>query len=948
MAYKKMNLFYLLKINTSNIIYNDFFIDIDFKTAKEKGLIISLGDNQLLKFIRQINETPFNKDEINSLYMERNELKQLKVSKENSKKIVSIQNKIDELLFVPDLVSLKVDTSKKDYKYICKNGFKVKIKINNKTHEITYKRLCAGAGQLRRNSSLFVNVDIYDNLEQIMMCGLTKNRIGKINLAKFSAYYALYTSATNQIKKPRVCVIKDFEYTLKNQTVSWILDNSDGSKDIENRVIDIEQNAFDGSGIVSVEMAKVWQNDLMLDYIPSSFIIRSAWIKGLVSVFDFKAFASEIANTDKIKDVWGKEHNISDIDVILTTSQFKMWKKYTSWDEYMYYHSRYGHIYGVARTNKKENNFITPLNYQYIQSNNFTEDSIKKLADFSINWIKKIMTGDKLYTMLFLIGNQLEETDYNIIEKKLNSYIPKVLMYDDSILNDSYVRKKINQMIDKKVKQIKIGKLFVEGSYDFCIPDLYALCEHAFGMKVCGLLKPKESWNKRWVDKGSSVVSMMRSPLVAPSENQLMNIYSDEKCEKWYKYIKSGMILNIWDTALMRASDADYDGDLVLTSDNPYLIASVRDYLYPITYEKKKAKEQRLNFNNFAAMDTKSFNSKIGFITNLASNFIAMLYNFDPKSEEYKELKKRIDLLRFYQGSAIDATKGDIFISPPKHWSKKQRYLKIENNMSEEEKKEIIEKNKIISFNNRITGDKKPYFFGYIYPKYMEDYNRHKNNYKKMCKLIYSSNLYDLSKKPNKTTEEKQFIQKYYYYTPLLINNCIMNVLAMYVEDVEFDNKWNKNIGEFDYHRLMSTDYNINDKTLYNKIKNIISEFNKKHNSIIREKKELNNYDEIVLGTDYIENYNEELVLLVQEYETKLLSICSNAQILTDYLIDIYYKHFKSKSKSLLWGEFGEFILNNVKSKANHVCYPVLDNNGTEYLGKHYSLKTVKINVNNI
>lgn len=368
----------------------------------------------------------------------------------------------------------------------------------------------------------------------------------------------------------------------------------------------------------------------------------------------------------------------------------------------------------------------------------------------------------------------------------------------------------------------------------------------------------------------------------------------------------------------------------------------------PITYEKKKAKEQRLNFNNFATMDTKSFNSKIGFITNLASNFIAMLSNFDPESREYKELEKRIDLLRFYQGSAIDATKGDVFIPPPKHWSKKQKYIKIEDDLSEEEKLEIIRKNKEIAFNNRIAGDKKAYFFGYIYPKYMEEYNRHKSNYKKMCKLIYSSSLYDLLKKENKTIEEKKFVQKYYYYIPLLINNCTMNILAMYVESIEFDNKWNKNIKEFDYHRLMSKDYIIDNEMLYNKIKNIVYEFNKKYNSIIREKKELTNSDDIILETDDIENYNEELSLLIQEYETKLLSLCSNTQIITDYLIDIYYKYFKSKSKSLLWGEFGEVILNNVKSKSEYVSYPILDDNGIEYLGKYYSLKVVKNNVNNI
>ena len=60
----------------------------------------------------------------------------------------------------------------------------------------------------------------------------------------------------------------------------------------------------------------------------------------------------------------------------------------------MYYDRRYDHVFGVARISKKQNNLYTPMNYQYLQSNDFTTESIKSLADFSLDWIKKIMTGD--------------------------------------------------------------------------------------------------------------------------------------------------------------------------------------------------------------------------------------------------------------------------------------------------------------------------------------------------------------------------------------------------------------------------------------------------------------------------------------------------------------------------------------------------------------------------
>lgn len=651
---KKMNLFYVVKINTSTIVENNYYIKNSFNILKKNGNIISLGNNQLLKFIRKIKNENFDADEIKKLTERRKELQSFNKNKKNGEVINQIQNIINEKLFVPDLISVKCDTTKKDYKYICKNGFILDISINDKNFKIKYKRLCAGAGQLRKNTAFFVNEDLYNELEHIMMCGLTRAKIKKINLAKFSAYYALYTSATNKVNVPRICVIKDFEFTLKNQNVTWIYDNEKNEKDIKNKVIDFDINAFDGSGMISPEMAEIWRENLTLDYLPSSFIIRSAWIKGLVSVFDFKKFAREVAHRDSIIDAWGNVRNVEDIDVILTTSQLKMWKKYQSWEEYVYYYQKCGHIFGVARVNKKENDFMTTLNYQYIQSNNFTEESIKKLANYTVDWLNKIMSGDKLFTMLLLMGCQDENSSNIDIEDKLNSNIAKALMYNDSILNDTYIRQKISKLIDKKIKQTKIGKLYVEGSYDFSIPDLYAMAEYAFGMEVRGLLKEKQCWNKRWVDKNAKVISVMRSPLVAPAENQLMNIYSDEKCADWYKYIVSGNITNIWDMMAIRCSDADYDGDILLTTDNEYLVNAVDDSLYPITYEKKKAKEQRLNFNNFAAMDTKSFNSKIGQITNLASTLISMLSDFPKESAEYKEIRKRIDLLRFYQGSAIN------------------------------------------------------------------------------------------------------------------------------------------------------------------------------------------------------------------------------------------------------------------------------------------------------
>ena len=550
-----MNLFYILKLNTSYIVANDYEVNFTFNQAKKENIVVAIGDSQLLKFIRQVRGKEFDKEKVDELYERRNYLKSLPEDKKNSKEISKIQSHIDELLYVPDLVSIKTDTTKKDYKYICKNRFKVNMTINGHQHSITYRRICAGAGQLRRNSALFINEEIFDEVETIMMCGLTRRRIGRINLAKFGAYLALATSASNKVTTPRICVVDDYEYPLKNQTVQWIYKDVEGNEQVETRVIDFPKNAFDGAGIVSPEMAEQWGKDLNLDYTPCSFIVRASWIKGLVTCFPFHEFAESVAKTDTIIDHWGVPHKIADIDVIMSISQFKMHKHYQNFESYMFNFVRYKHTFGVARVSKKENDFVTTLNYQYVQSNDYTEEDIKHLADFTVDWLQKIMSGDKLYTELFLIGCQDEDKEYDSVERKTDSAMAKVLMYNDEILNDTYVRQKINQMIDKKVRLAKIGKLYVEGSYDFAIPDLYAFCEHAFGMEVHGILKPNESWNMRWVEKGSKQVAMMRSPLVAPSENQLSNVNMSEEAKHWFRYIYSGQILSVKDLAIELMSD---------------------------------------------------------------------------------------------------------------------------------------------------------------------------------------------------------------------------------------------------------------------------------------------------------------------------------------------------------------------------------------------------------
>lgn len=385
-----------------------------------------------------------------------------------------------------------------------------------------------------------------------------------------------------------------------------------------------------------------------------------------------------------------------------------------------------------------------------------------------------------------------------------------------------------------------------------------------------------------------------------------------------------------------------YDGDLTLVSGNKYLVEAVKENRKVITYEKKKSKEQFLNMNNFASMDTKSFNPKIGSITNLASNMISLLSTYKKDSPEYIELDKRIRLLRLFQGSAIDATKGDVFVPPPKHWSKKMKFIPITEGMNEEQINEAKELNKIIAFNNKIAVDKKAYFFGYVYPNLKKEYDIHVKSYRALCKQVYRSTITQLIHKENKSKKEMQLIYNYYKYMPLLRNNCIMNILSYYVEDTEFDNKWKKSTNQnFDYSVLLSKYFAPNDKKLLNNVKKTINDAFCKYNNRIR-----NLYDdiEIIYDKEYVDGAEQNIFKMTEiELESELYKLASNSQDIANYVIYCFYNYFKNKSKAWMWEICGDEIINNLKSRASVIHVAVEDKNGVEYLGKKYKLESVDI-----
>lgn len=908
------NLYYVYKI-PSNKINN--LKTYSFKDASRDGCVVSIGDNLVFAKIREYyGETGDHISLYNKVQDIRKEMKNIKkqpTCQENIDKLKDLQHQLDKMLFIDDIVNIKVVT-KKEYKQIARDGFDL-----NGKH---YVRFMVGSGQMRRNTVSFINEELYDYMQEHLMCGLDK-KIKNINLAKLSAYFALSFSSVLWVREPKVCVIKDFDTVIPNQKLNFIYKDDEDKNQVKEIYKDLKLNSCDGQGIISPEMAQNWAEDMHLNYVPCSFVVRTAFVKGNLVTFDFKEYARENGIT-KIKDRYGTEYNIDDIDVLLSESQFKMAKYYSAWEGYLSYHHSYNLKWGVARYNKEFDDEYVLTNYQYIQVLDLDREDIKGLVSYTTDWFKNICSGDKLYSLAYNIGIKNPEDSLSEIINSCGSAFTKAIVKNSKMLEDGYVQRKIYNSIKESIRQAKLGRIWVKGNYQFMISDPIAQVRNALGLSPDGELQANEVYSNFWNERNvSGEVCLMRSPLTHYSEINVERLAKTKEMEKWYKYIYSGVIYSIYDIATVKHADSDFDGDIVCSTNNEYFLKGAMRNEIPITYEKEMVPTQRVTLPNFIRCDVKGLDTKVGQITNYSTSMIAMLPLFkgEGQQEQLQEMQKRIKLLREIQGAEIDKIKGTTPPQFPKEW---RYWVKIDKDDDD------ITKAEKYKYNSMVV-KKKPYFFIYLYSTLMKEYKAYEKNFNSISYKHFGMSIKDLLRKENRSEGENKLIRKYRKYSPVLETDCVMNNLCKEVESSDSDIKFHPSkislLSEF-------ADYsNIDEEKLA-----ILMDICKTYKS----EKQFRGFsamieNEGIADDDIAEIMNQVLYGHKDKYREKIKNLFSNTRELFNHLMMMCQR--KNINHDIVWDIMGDDIIDIIP-----VCNPTVlieDDYGVEYLGHKYQLQEV-------
>lgn len=648
---------YIYKLDSSLLELKKWDLKLPLEQARKMdGVVVALADSQILSWINEINGTQDYDIKAREVKKQIKFIKKQETSIENRSKISELYKELYRLQFREDYVCVVM---KKNSHYKRANeGFRI--------NGISYKRLLCTTGGVKTSTVVYVSDKIHQELKK----RLSNNHNINIPLvpAKYSAYEALAASGSNVVSWPMsgdskipggTIVVKD----VMTKFLADVIDVDDSNYPNEPMVElkcnqEFENNASDGCGIMTIELAKRWNGELCGNYDKPlcGCNLRNAFTKGMVFPFDIIKFAEEIngasdEHPDKylIEDVWGTKRDIRDAHLILTESQLKLWNCYNSWEDYYNSCIENKYTFRVAKTASDYDDMdeVRQLNYQFIAPLRLTQEDVKELIKPTVDEISDILGGDYRKTLVYLCGSKLN--DDNIMNADI---ISRAIMANPTLIGDDYVLNRVRRMIKRRITDAKIGVLDVRGNFQILSGDLYALAQSMFGMKVTGLLKSGEIYSKFWLNRGVDEVLCYRAPMSNEHSIVRQHICTNEDAKSWFKYMESIAIVNAWDTMPAALNGFDFDGDLLFTTDNEVLMRRQKN-LPALRCIQHKAKKELITEENLIQSNMNGFGSQIGQITNRCTSMTSLMANYSEDDEEYKALKYRTQCMQAVQQAEI-------------------------------------------------------------------------------------------------------------------------------------------------------------------------------------------------------------------------------------------------------------------------------------------------------
>lgn len=578
------------------------------------------------------------------------------------KKARDKSDKISELLYI-------ARKNKHKYKAISKEDLRTKFynegvdveyifrKRNGeirKREVLHYKMLYRSTGKAKKGSCMFIIDGLYKKAKNFLYMGIELPDVNPM-IVEISAYAPLISSGIVgrvKINPKNILILKDVDRFFNTNVISV---ETDKNKHCYAKHIDdykLKNTLFDGQALIDSSIFPDWGNGYIL--LRHHFCKMAAFNTNIQKFFrDYFGDGYYIAT---VKDMFGNEHYVKDIELITTDNAMKWCKFDISYDYWCKWVYDNGCQFGIVKTaHESKLGNVQKMSYQMV--NSLDEKIMPEVVKESVEYVEKLKTDHEFF-MEYLEKNKNFSNDFEVLIA--------LCKHNSEFCRSSYFRSRKKKIIESHVLNLKSGKIIQNAENLTVVGSPYAMLLYA----ATGNENSVDNDNSFCIEDGTiqcyaerfrngEYLAFFRSPF--NSKNNLLYLHNVHN-DIFYKYFNFGkqvIAINMNGTdAQDRANGMDMDSDFGLTTNQSDIVEHARlCYMNYPTIVNNIPKEKNIygnTMNDYAKIDNGLAKSQtdIGESSNLAQ--IAQTYACNFSDEKYQDY---VCILSVLAQVAIDNSK---------------------------------------------------------------------------------------------------------------------------------------------------------------------------------------------------------------------------------------------------------------------------------------------------
>ncbi|MCI8962865.1 MAG: hypothetical protein HFG37_04030 [Eubacterium sp.] len=507
-----------------------------------------------------------------------------------------------------------------------------------KREVIHYQMLYRSTGKAKKGSCMFIRDKLHKKARRFLYMGI-KCPENNAQILELSAYAPLVSSTiVDRIRiNPRnILILEDIDKSFITNVISI---ETDQDKHCHARRIDhyeLKNTLFDGQALIDSSIFPDWADGYIL--LRHHFCKMAAFCSNIQTFF--QDYFGERYPDATVKDMFGREHFVKDIQVITTNHSMKWLKFNKSYDDWCKKVNENHNLFGIVKTaHKSKLGDVQKMSYQMV--NSLDESIMENVVRESVAYVERLKQDDDFF-LEYLQKNSNFSNDHEALVA--------LSRQNREFTRSEYFRERRKTIIKTYVRNMKTGKLIQNAENLVIVGSPYA-------MLLYGATGNKDSvddddtfqtetgtiqcYTERFeVDRH---LAFFRSPFNSKNNLTYLHNTCHEKLKKYFRFGKLILAVNMIGTDFQdRNNGSDQDSDSGYCTDQADIVEHARkcyaDHPTIVNNIPKEKNVYRNTMDDFAMLDNRLANCQrdIGESSNLAQ--IAQTYacNFsDPKYTDY-------------------------------------------------------------------------------------------------------------------------------------------------------------------------------------------------------------------------------------------------------------------------------------------------------------------------